>query len=234
MLRLVLAILALTTAGVASGGARASQPQFRYLSLGDSTTVSIPSFVSIVAARTASALHRQVTVKRIYEENTVAALEHEVVSSPRDVAMADLITIAIGVNQVVHVAFSNGCADSTCAQAEQAFQRQYASLLDRLTALRPASKADYRLLTEYNLPGIFHGRTATKFTDALQAENRFVCSEARARGMRCVDVYRAFNGTNGTRDPVATGLVRPDHHPTEKGAALIANLIAQSGIKAPS
>jgi lysophospholipase L1-like esterase len=226
-----LAALGATTACLASGEAGAAQQPFRYLSLGDSTTVSVPSFVAMVADRAEAALRRKVTVRRFFEENTVAALERTVASSPGAVRTADLITIAIGVNQVVHVAFSNGCAGSSCAQAEREFEHQYASLLDRLTALRPASEAAYRLLTEYNLPGVLHGRTAAAFTAALEAENRFVCAQARARGMRCVDVYGAFNGAGGTRDPVTAGLVRSDNHPTEKGAALIASLIAQSGFK---
>src|SRR5205809_798323 len=141
MLRATVAVLAATTACVASGGAGASQPPLQYLSLGDSATVSFPSFVALVADRAAAALHRKVTVKRIFEDDTVGALERTVGSSPGAVRTADLITVTIGVNQVVHVAFSNGCAASTCAQAERTFERQYASLLDRLTALRPASKA---------------------------------------------------------------------------------------------
>jgi hypothetical protein len=48
MVRVALAVLAATTACVASGGACASQQPFHYLSLGDSTTVSLPSFVAIV------------------------------------------------------------------------------------------------------------------------------------------------------------------------------------------
>ena len=143
-------------------------------------------------------------------------------ASPNTVRTADLVTVNIGVNQVVRVAFSIGCAASACARAERAFEHQYAALLDNLTALRPVAKVSYRLLTEYNLTGAFHGATATAFTAALRAENRFVCAQARARRMRCVDVYKAFNGADGARNPRATGLVRPDNHPTAKGAALIA------------
>ena len=182
-----------------------------------------------VAARAAVSLHRKVTVRRLVEEDSVAALEAMVASSPNAVRKADLITVMIGVNQVVRVAYSNGCVAAACAKAERAFERQYASLLDRLTALRPASKASYRLLTEYNLPGVFHGPTATAFATALRAENRFVCAQARARGMQCVDVATAFNGPDGTRDPRAAGLIRADNHPTARGAALITSLIAASG-----
>lgn len=159
----------------------------------------------------------------------MAALGAMVASSPNVVRTADMITVMIGVNQLVHAAFSNGCAASACAKAERAFERQYASLLDRLTAQRPASKTAYRLLTEYNLPGVFHGPTATAFTTALRAENRFVCAQAHARGMQCVDVATAFNGPDGTHDPRAAGLIRADNHPTAKGAARIASLIGARG-----
>ena len=229
MLRVTVTVLLATAVCVFAGRASASHGLFHYLSLGDSSTSSVPSFVDITADRAAATLHRKVTVKRLIEEDTVAALEAKVAASPNTVRTADLITVNIGVNQVVRVAFSNGCAASACARAERAFERQYAALLDHLTALRPVSKASYRLLTQYNLPGVFRGAAATAFTAALRAENRFVCAQARARGMRCVDVYRAFNGADGARDPRATGLVRPDNHPSAKGAALIASLIAKSG-----
>jgi hypothetical protein len=109
-------------------------------------------------------------VHRVVEENRVAALEASVRSSPITVRTADLITVTIGVDQIVHVAFSTGCSASACVRAEREFERQYASLLDRLTALRPVSRADYRLLTAYNLPGVFHGATS----DCLHR-----CSERR-------------------------------------------------------
>ena len=164
MLRATAAVLIATAVCAAVGGADASQAPFLYLALGDSSTASVPSFVDGAAARAAASLHRKVTVQRLVEENEVAALEAMVASSPKVSWTADLITVMIGVNQLVHVAYSNGCAASACAKAERAFEREYASLLDRLTALRPASKTAYRLLTEYNLPGVFHGPTATAFT----------------------------------------------------------------------
>ena len=139
---------------------------------------------------------------------------------------ADLITIELGVNQIARAAYQmtpNGCGSkdgSACVKtAEKVFEKSYGALLTQLTQLRPASKAAYRLLTAYTIPGVFHAATGAAFTAALRAENRYVCAQAPLRGMKCVDVFAAFNGVGGSRDPQATGLIAPDGHPSAKGSA---------------
>lgn len=41
-----------------------------------------------------------------------------------------------------------------------------------------------RLLMSYDLPGVLPPSKAVVFTAALRAGNRFVCSQARSRGMK--------------------------------------------------
>jgi hypothetical protein len=120
----------------------------------------------------------------IVEENSVAAVAATVASSPNAVRNADLITVTIGVNQIVHIAFANGCAASACARAEREFERQYTSLLNRLTELRPASKAAYRLLTEYNLPASSTVRRLLRLPppDPTATDSRDIRERSPSRG----------------------------------------------------
>ena len=47
--------------------------------------------------------------------------------------------------------------------------------------------------------------------------------------MKSVDVYVAFNGADGSRDPLDNGLVIVDGHPTAKGSAMIAEVVVALG-----
>ena len=67
------------------------------------------------------------------------------------------------------------------------------------------------------------------FTAALKAENRFVRSLAARRQMKSIDVFRAFNGADGSHDPQEDGLTVPDGHPSAKGSARIAEAVAAAG-----
>lgn len=228
------------TAGASSThGVGSSARVIRYVSLGDSVTSVSPSFVDIVAKRAGVALHRKVVVSRFVEEGTVAHLHARIKSTAelRDaIRSADLITISLGVNQIARAAYQmtpNGCGSkdgSACIRtAEKAFEKSYGALLTQLTQLRPASKTAFRLLTAYNIPGVFHSATAVAFTAALRAENRYVRAQAPHRGMKCADVFAAFNGADGSRDPRATGLIVPDGHPSAKGSATIAKVVLATG-----
>ncbi|MEA2509583.1 MAG: hypothetical protein QOG21_1665 [Actinomycetota bacterium] len=211
----------------------------RYVSLGDSVSSVSPSFVDAVARQAGASLHAKVTVTRIVEEDSVATLVGRIKSSAsfqKAIRGADLITITIGANQIGGAADQmapGGCGStdgSACvAKAERDFERSYAALLANLTALRPASRAAYRLLTTYDTPGVFPAGKGKAFTAALRAENRYVCNQAPRLRMKCVDVYAAFNGSDGSRDPRASGLTVPDGHPSAKGSARIAKAVVLKG-----
>ena len=210
-----------------------------YVSLGDSASISVPSFVDKVATRVGVTLHGKVAITRTFEDGTVAVLAARIESTPAirsAIRAADLITITIGVNEIARAASQiapNGCGSgdgSACVRrAEKEFERSYATLLSELTRLRPASKVAYRLLTSYDLPGVLPAAKGVVLTASLRAENRFICAQVLRRGMKCVDVYAAFNGADGSRDPRAAGLAVPDGHPSAKGATTIARAIVATG-----
>ena len=99
----------------------------------------------------------------------------------------------------------------------------------QLSASGAPSKAAYRRLTSSDIPGVFHGATARIFLASLRAENRFVCAQASERRMKCADVFTAFNGSDGSRDPRAAGLIVADGHPSAKGSATIAKVVVGTG-----
>ena len=199
--------------------------------------------MDIVARNAAVALHRRVTITRIVDEGVVTTLQARISARPelRDaIRSADLITITIGVNQIAQAAFRvtpGGCGSddgSACvARAERDFETSYGSMLAQLTRLRPSSKAAYRLLTSYDIAGLFRGSARTAFSAALRAKNRYTCAQAARRRMRCVDVYAAFNGADGSRDPRESGLIVADGHPSARGSATIAKLILATGVAQP-
>jgi hypothetical protein len=56
-----------------------------------------------------------------------------------------------------------------------------------------------------------------------------VCPQASRLRMKCVDIYAAFNGTDGSRDPHTSGLTVPDGHPSANGSAVIGKAVAAKG-----
>ena len=177
----------------------------------------------MVAKGAAAALHRKVTATKVVEDGDVSVLVGRVKTDPMlraALKSADIITITIGANEI---------GNSPKRATEKGFEQSYRALLDQLMSLRSRDKAAYRLLTSFDTPSVFPPAVGKSFTALLRAENKFVCAQAASRGVKCVDVYAAFNGADGSRDPLDTGLVIPDGHPSAKGEALIANTVVALG-----
>jgi lysophospholipase L1-like esterase len=235
--------VALTSTAMATMSSPASetsaQSVVRYVSFGDSVTTVTPSFVDMVAKGAGAALHRKVVVTKVVEDGDVSVLVGRLKADAAlrtAVRSADLITITIGANEIgaaldrIGNKTCGGSDGSQCVRtAEKGFERSYRALLDQLTKLRPRAKAAYRLLTSFNTPAAFPPELGKPFTAAVRAENTFVCAQAARRSMKCPDVYAAFNGADGSRDPLTTGLVIQDGHPTAKGSALIAKVVVAAG-----
>jgi lysophospholipase L1-like esterase len=235
------AIVAALPASVATAHARVAHGShaIRYVSLGDSVTATTPSFVELTARRAAGALHRKVTITRVVEEGAVSRLASRVRNDAKLRSLlrsADLITVTLGANEIgasIDRVSANTCGGADhldCVRtAEKAFERSYRALLDQLAGLRSPRKAAFRLLTSYDTPSAFSPDLRTPFSRALRAENAFVCSEAARHAMKCADVYAGFNGADGSQDPLTSGLVVPDGHPSAKGSARIAEVISRIG-----
>ena len=60
--------------------------------------------------------------------------------------------------------------------------------------------------------------------------NRMLCAAAERNGFTCVDVYRAFNGPDGTR-PSGELLAEDYTHPSQEGNDAIADLLVEAGFE---
>lgn len=58
--------------------------------------------------------------------------------------------------------------------------------------------------------------------------NKMLCASAESNGFTCVDLYHAFNGPDGTK-PAGDLLAADYTHPSDKGNATIADLLASKG-----
>ena len=232
-------LLALVALAAVSAATAATPQVIHYVSLGDSVTTVTPSFVGMVAKSAHTKLHRKVTASNFVEDGDVSALVGRVKTDPElkaTLRSADLITITIGANEIG--ASLDRIANKTCGgggglacvrTAERRFERSYRALLDQLTLLRSHKEAAYRLLTSFDTPSVFPADLGKPFAAALRAENAFVCAQALARAMKCADVYAAFNGTDGSQDPLSAGLIIQDGHPSAKGSATIASVVVDLG-----
>jgi lysophospholipase L1-like esterase len=148
------------------------------------------------------------------------------------VAGADIVTVSIGFNDVAfddrHVA----------DELLQAFESNLDGIVTRIEALRAGKPTLIRLIGIYN-----NGIAATPATDPdgpdtgidvwkpiVEAQNKAVCRVAKKHNVECVDLYRPFNGKDGTASPGARGLLGADGvHPSQKGQDAIAAALIAAG-----
>jgi lysophospholipase L1-like esterase len=119
----------------------------------------------------------------------------------------------------------------------RAFGRHFAAILARVQALRGSSATALRAIT---LPNGFPGAgtayppfvTAEISLYQATTERQIICQAMVSHRGRCVDVVRAFNGSSGTRDAYASGLLNHEDccYPSAKGQQLIAQLLFKTGL----
>ena len=148
------------------------------------------------------------------------------------VASAEIVSVTIGFN------------DSTMADAEDvaAFTKKYETNLDailaQIDALR-AGKPTIVLVTEIYNNGIGErpeldpdgpGTGVDVWKPIVEAQNKVICTVAKAHAAVCVDIYHPFNGPDGLSSPGAAGYLGPDGvHPSQLGQDLIATAMSKAG-----
>ena len=119
----------------------------------------------------------------------------------------------------------------------RAFGRHFAAILARVQPVRGSSPTVLRAIT---LPSGFPGAgtayppfvTAEISLYQATTERQIICQAMVSHRGRCVDVVRAFNGSSGTRDAYASGLLNHEDccYPSAKGQQLIAQLLFNTGL----
>jgi lysophospholipase L1-like esterase len=155
---------------------------------------------------------------------------------------ADVILIGIGgadLNAGDDALGSGRCQGRACyVPVLRAFDTNIRSIAAEVQRVAPAAA-----VRSMSLPNAFPGAggvippfaTADLSRYQVEAERASVCAAMRSSGGQCVDVVRAFNGSDSNADAYATGLMTKDPccYPSAKGQQLIARLLlATGGVKA--
>ena len=143
---------------------------------------------------------------------------------------AQVITITIGGNDFLQSAVS--CREPACFDGVvSAIEQELNEVAARVRAVAPDA-----LILMTNYPDVVAGNDAALAflgygsfevaRDISMRSSDMVCSVAERHGMRCVDVYEAFNGADGEKSAWDEGLLATDIiHPSEEGHRLIAQLL---------
>lgn len=162
------------------------------------------------------------------------------------VANADIVIVSTGHDDTPWNAIDDGCdgADvvdvlawhlytGPCVvQVAQRHEEELNAILDEIESLRDGEPTATRVLADYNdIIGWEHAAPDSTDTsvEVLDAFYDATCKAAKAHGAVCVDVYHAFNGSDGRK--AAGDLLADDYlHPSAKGHKRIAELLMDAGI----
>jgi lysophospholipase L1-like esterase len=212
------------------------EPRLRYVALGDSILFAAEGdcdrceSAAVIYGAQASAdlgrpvdvfnltMHNSLTTPRLLEYLTRGARTGRPEADLFDaLAGADIVSVTIGFNDLP------GPVPLNNEPLMDAYDAQLEAILDRIEKLRDG-KPTLLLLTQiYNNGGPF-------WTSTVEAQNEVICRVAKRHDAVCVDVYRAFNGADGTASPAALGyLAADDTHPSQLGQEAIAATLNAAG-----
>jgi len=161
-------------------------------------------------------------------------------------AGADIVVVSSGHNDTPWNVVDDPCDGpliednskwaSFTPECSAAAATQYRPILDgvleEIDALRKGKPTAVRVLNFYNdligWPAAPPGSEAAS-VNVLDAFNPVICETAVAHGAACIDVYHAFNGSDGRQ--TAGALLGPDFtHPNQAGHQRMAELLRRAGI----
>jgi lysophospholipase L1-like esterase len=224
--------------------------------IGDSIPFNSPDdcqgctgFADRYAAAVGAATGKKVLVTNLSQHNglTLPMLLDELDSFRPMLTAADVIVVGIAHNSN-ELSSDTPCgaplgADNqpdwtkltpACAAASaQSYRERYERLYATITHWRAGKPTVLRTINRYDdwrgAPGItLSAQQLATVTTFIGTWNQMLCAAARKASFGCVDIYRAFNGPDGTKPSGA--LVGKDYtHPSDAGNALIADTLAKAG-----
>lgn len=153
-----------------------------------------------------------------------------------DLRQAEVVTMEIGGNDLVagdEPLSAGECEGLACYRGPQrSFENNYEKIVQQVATL-VGEGTILRAVTFYN-PAIGDPELKPSFEEltrkVTEIQNEATCNLAEAAGWLCVDVYPAFNGSDGLESPSRRGLIAGDFtHPSENGHRLIARLLQEAG-----
>jgi len=245
-----------TAAPASTGAPNAEIAPWSLVAVGDSIAFNSPDdchgctgFVDRYAAAIVAATGHPVKVQNLSQHNglQIDGLLQELKTDAkrRDaLANADIIVVGIAHNDPAWGRDDDPCDgpngdnpdwskyNATCAvAAAEMFRPKFESVYAQIVALRAGKPTIFRTINRYNDwiggDGVgAEGANATRLV--LDAWSAMLCTAAQTNGFTCADIYHAFNGPDGLT-PAVDLLARDFTHPSDKGNAVIARVLAALG-----
>lgn len=226
--------------------------------IGDSIPFNSPSdcagctgFVDQYAAALEKATGRPVSTTNLSQRNgmTLPMLMDDLDTVRDELSAADAIIVGVAHNSMVLNAdkpcgatFDEATStlsdwdlvDEKCAAESTAeYRPMYDELYSTIAGWRGGEPTILRTINRYSdwLGWADAGLTPEQEQKTVMlhdAWNTMLCASAEANGFQCVDIYDAFNGSDGTKP--SGELLGPDYtHPSQKGNDLIAEMLISAG-----
>jgi lysophospholipase L1-like esterase len=249
LILLVLGALAGLGWSVLPTGEEAQAPAFPevvgYVALGDSLATGAgasTSYVERYAERVRHATGAEVVVTNLAADGwTTADLLAALRDDPRfrdAVAGADLLTWDIGGNDLLAVRsrlVAGECAGDRAPECLAEVVADFRGAWDEVVAEVADLRADHAALRSMDLyhPFVALERAlglATLTGPVLADVNEHIHESGRVHGFGVAGVHEAFNGPDGTEDPVGAGLISDDRlHPSDRGHEVMAEALDALG-----
>ncbi|MEX2504046.1 MAG: GDSL-type esterase/lipase family protein [Egicoccus sp.] len=217
----------------------ASAETVSYVALGDSlatgagaTTSYVAEYAAELEAQTGADLEiTNLAVNGWTSTDLLTALDEDEAMRTA-VAGADLLTVDIGANDLLHAIplyASDNCGGDDNLQclrdATALLDEQWAAILDEIIALRDGDATGIAAIDLYQ-PFVANPRVADDLEvlrPVMDDLNAALTDVAQERGIPVATVHEAFHGPHGTGDPNETFLISVDGlHPSNAGHELIA------------
>jgi lysophospholipase L1-like esterase len=226
--------------GSGTTGHNPGDPTWQYSALGDSLAAGalaqegyVPRYATYVNTDTGSNVTTlNLGIPGWHSGDLLDALRNNLVFR-NQVLGSEIVTWDIGGNDLAsaHDSFTAGTCGGTDNQdclrsAVSTFEPNWDAIVIELLKLRDPSKTILRTMDIYN-PYVAADMKAGIFATIepyLDEVNNHIHTNAQANGIPVADVHQAFNGADGTQDPIAAGLIAADNfHPNDAGHKVIAD-----------
>ena len=226
--------------GSGTTGNNSNAATWQYAALGDSLASGalaqqgyVPRYAAYVNTDTGSNVTTlNLGIPGWHSGDLLNALQNDVVFR-NQVSGAEIVTWDIGGNDLAnaHDTFVQGMCGGPDGQdclrnAVATFQTNWDAIVVELLKLRAPGKTILRTMDIYN-PYVAADTASGIFTTIepyLDQVNSHIQANAHANGIPVAAVHLAFNGTAGTQDPIAAGLIASDgFHPNDVGHKAIAD-----------
>ena len=217
-----------------------SGPTWQYTAMGDSLAAGllaemgyVPRYATYLNTDTSSTITTlNLGIPGWQSGDLLNALQNDPVFR-NQVSGAQVVTWDIGGNDLSgpHDSYVNntcgGPDNQDCLRsAVSTFETNWDAIVVELLKLRDPSKTILRTMDIYN-PYVAADMQAGRFATIepyLDQVNNHIADNAKANNIPVAAVHTAFNGADGTQDPIALGLIAADgFHPNDAGHKVIAD-----------